>query len=116
MEATFQISNVSMVPEQFRSKFRVIPVMDYLDEFASDRSHMLYAMEFTKALLDGGDSEYRALPPDYPCIVGRKALSKGISNNFMQTFVEMNLGLQSEGGAMGKVMSDIEFWEWGICL
>lgn len=40
--------------------FRIIPAEQYLEEFASDRSHMQLP-----------DGSYQATPPDYPCIVAK---------------------------------------------
>lgn len=68
-----------------------------------------------KPSVPGGDPGYVERPPPYSCIVGRKALVKGVSNNLMQTFVEMSgsPGKSLEADFIGTVMNDIEFWEWG---
>lgn len=56
---TFRTDGQLLRPEFFR-KFRVVPAEDYLQTFASDRSHMMEPPE-----MGGG---WRAPPPTYPCI------------------------------------------------
>lgn len=45
------------VKPEFRALFRLVPAREYLDKFASDRSHMLQE-----------DGEYMATPPSWDCI------------------------------------------------
>jgi hypothetical protein len=68
-----------------------------------------------KPPVPGRDPEYTAPPPAYPPIVGRNALENGVSNNLMQSFVDMSMpGKNSEADLMGAVLSNVEFWEWGM--
>ncbi|TFK72181.1 hypothetical protein BDN72DRAFT_763693 [Pluteus cervinus] len=67
----------------YESLFRVVPGSTFLEEFASDRSHMLVPAE------EGLESSYSALPPTYPPIQGSGAISKSVSNNLMSLFVNM---------------------------
>ncbi|KAG8900590.1 hypothetical protein FRB99_005961 [Tulasnella sp. 403] len=91
---------------KFRCKFRVIPVADYLANFASDRSHM--RMESPA----DGVEVYRSPPPSYPPIVGQGAKERGETNNLMTQFVDMGVGESSEegeGDRYGVVFDDWEF-------
>ncbi|EKX47527.1 hypothetical protein GUITHDRAFT_69371 [Guillardia theta CCMP2712] len=48
------------IRSSFRPRFRVVEARQYLENFSSDRSHMLKA---------GGGGEFVAKPPSYPCIL-----------------------------------------------
>lgn len=54
---SFVIQSQAKFPEPFQQKFHVIPDTTFLDNFSSDRSHMLDA-----------SGQYQMPPPDYPCI------------------------------------------------
>lgn len=89
------------VPQHFRPKFRLIQVKDYLDWFASDRSHML-----------NREGEWSANPPVWDCIVGKEARKRGVENNLMQSWVEMSTDSGSRGeeeGRYGMVWDGKEF-------
>ncbi|QRW27568.1 SET domain-containing protein [Rhizoctonia solani] len=66
-----------------QSMFRVIPASQYLEEFASDRSHMQMKMD------DRGNMQYIMPPPSYNTIVGPGASARGVTNNLMDEFVHM---------------------------
>ncbi|KAI5899877.1 uncharacterized protein SCHCODRAFT_01270368 [Schizophyllum commune H4-8] len=84
------------VPEQFQSLFRIVPVRDLSDHFASDRSHML-SSEVPQ------DQVYVKPPPAHAPIRGPKAQH---STNLMEGFVNMRA---SEG--FGRMVSLGELWE-----
>ena len=65
---------------EFRRKFRVVPALEFVTTFASDRSHM--------RLEDGG---WMKAPPAYPAIKTQK------SSNNLDTFLVMNLKSASFG-------------------
>lgn len=65
----------------FQSWFRVVPLEQFLDCFASDRSHML------RPNPDGEGTVYVAPPPVYPCIKGSLSTS---SNNLFACYVDMD--------------------------
>ncbi|KAH7340977.1 N-terminal glutamine amidase-domain-containing protein [Rhizoctonia solani] len=65
-----------------QSMFRVIPASQYIDQFASDRSHMM-------KLNAEGIMQYAMLPPSYDVIVGPGAGARGVTNNLMDEFVRM---------------------------
>ncbi|KAF8528220.1 N-terminal glutamine amidase-domain-containing protein [Hysterangium stoloniferum] len=101
VDSTFGAEMQVSIPEQFRSFFRIIPASLYLEEFASDRSHML------KLDTSEGGLQYVATPPVYPCIVGRQALSNNTTNNLMSTFVNMGAA-----NGIGTIMNFVEFSGW----
>ncbi|KAJ7582849.1 N-terminal glutamine amidase-domain-containing protein [Mycena floridula] len=74
LDQTFTLS----VPETYQSCFRVIPAREYLDNFASDRSHML-----------SSDGVYMSPPPEHQALAGPKAAALGITHNLM-SFVAMD--------------------------
>ncbi|KAI0035960.1 N-terminal glutamine amidase-domain-containing protein, partial [Vararia minispora EC-137] len=61
--------------ERYESLFRVIAAREYLDNFASDRSHML---------------AYHSPIPRYPSICGPIASARGVRHNLMEDFVDMS--------------------------
>ncbi|KIY51006.1 hypothetical protein FISHEDRAFT_37900, partial [Fistulina hepatica ATCC 64428] len=89
------------IPQDYQSLFRVIPGQVFLDEFATDRSHMVDSES------RGDPVGYRMPPPPFPAPVGRRAVEKGISNNFMSAFVSMG----SLNETYGKVFSLQEMFE-----
>ncbi|CAF1195741.1 unnamed protein product [Adineta steineri] len=76
---------------KFHRMFRVIPAQEYLNTFASDRSHMLSADKIT----------YNKPPPSYPAIFNEK------STNNINDFIDM----KSKTGP-GTVMNLTEFREF----
>ncbi|CAE6527365.1 unnamed protein product [Rhizoctonia solani] len=73
-----------------QSMFRIIPATRYIDQFASDRSHMI------KVNADGV-MQYAMPPPSYDVIVGPGAGARGVTHNLMDEFVYM-----SEQGVLGS--------------
>ncbi|CAE7231536.1 unnamed protein product [Rhizoctonia solani] len=65
-----------------QSMFRIIPATRYIDQFASDRSHMI-------KLSADGVMQYAMPPPSYDVIVGPGAGARGVTNNLMDEFVRM---------------------------
>ncbi|KAI6039945.1 N-terminal glutamine amidase-domain-containing protein [Pisolithus marmoratus] len=91
----------SDLPEQFQSFFRVVPCKVYLDNFASDRSHMVIFDP-----LNG--PHYLAPPPPYPCIRGPIAVAQGVSHNLMSDFVQMG----GDVSGFGTVFDFASFRAW----
>lgn len=96
-------------PARFQSMFRVVPGQDYIDYFASDRSHML-SPSSSQLQIQGHQPEYSKPPPGYPCLVGKKAAEAGVTNNLMQSFVSMDA--QSLGAMYGRVLTLQEMVHW----
>ncbi|KDQ06739.1 hypothetical protein BOTBODRAFT_243436 [Botryobasidium botryosum FD-172 SS1] len=84
------------------SMFRVISVNTFLEEFASDRTHMHVQSLGESA----AEPSYISPPPTYPPIVGKRAAEKGVHNNLMDVFVSME---SPEG--VGSVLCDRDFFE-----
>ena len=82
---TLRIGPSIMIPERM---FRVIPADDFLEEFASDRSHMRKE-----------DGSWLAIPPPYPPIRSQK------SSNNIQEFISM----KQDSSAPGRVLSELDF-------
>jgi hypothetical protein len=76
----------------------MVPAETYLENFASDRSHMLDKVR--------REPVYIAPPPKTPSIQGQKAKEKGINNNLMSDFVDM------KQESYGRVMDLEEFVQW----
>ncbi|KAI5124492.1 hypothetical protein M0805_003019 [Coniferiporia weirii] len=76
------------VSDAYRSMFRIVAGEEYLEGFASDRTHMIST--------EPGPPWYLSPPPHYECIQGARAKSGGISNNLMSSFVDMT-GMQGYG-------------------
>jgi len=91
-------------PLQYQSRFRVIPGDMYLDNFASDRSHML---RVSRSNLPE-EPRYLHTPPPYPVICGPEAEKDGIRNNLMTRFVPMT----GEGQGFGTLMDFDAFTTW----
>ncbi|KAF4608341.1 hypothetical protein EYR40_000685 [Pleurotus pulmonarius] len=96
-------------PAQFQSMFRVVPGQDYIDYFASDRSHMLLPSS-SQLQIKGQRPEYSKPPPGYSCLVGKKAAEAGVTNNLMQAFVSMDV--QGLGTMYGRVFTLQEMVHW----
>jgi len=90
------------VMDRYRCRFRVVTAHDFLDYFASDRSHMLVWDEELQ------HNRYLSPPPIHPPIVGRAARGSGTTNNLMVDFVDMR-GEKGEGKQYGVVMDDQTF-------
>lgn len=69
---------------QYQSLFRVIPGEQFINVFASDRSHMLLPE------VEGQAPNYFSPPPIYDPICGMLAKTAGITNNLMKSFVCMD--------------------------
>lgn len=85
------IRSETKISSRYHRLFRVIPAQEYLDVFASDRSHMLKKDRVT----------YNSPPPTYPPIRNEK------SSNNINDFIEM----KSKNGP-GKVMNLEEFCQF----
>lgn len=94
MEHTFHPE--ASIPEHFQPVFRVVGAEDYVDWFASDRSHMVRFGE-------DGREVWNAQPPTWECLVGREARERGVRNNLMQSYVEMVAGGDEVKGRFGEV-------------
>ncbi|KAH9929648.1 N-terminal glutamine amidase-domain-containing protein, partial [Amylocystis lapponica] len=115
-----------LLTPRLSSLFRVIPARDFLDYFASDRSHMhsarVRAMIDThraaRARTNGRPREHRSSrpPPPYPPLCGRMARELGITHNLLDSFVAMSpVGLPEAGAGMqvfGEVMGMRRFLSW----
>ncbi|KAL4253937.1 Protein N-terminal glutamine amidohydrolase [Abortiporus biennis] len=77
VDSTFGLS------KSYISSFRVVPARTYLDQFASDRSHMIRRLE------DGTGTYFSSPPPTYPPLCGVKARAAGVTHNLMSAFVCM---------------------------
>ncbi|KAF9246118.1 N-terminal glutamine amidase-domain-containing protein [Melanogaster broomeanus] len=86
----------------FISLFRVVPGDDYLDNFASDRSHMISQSNTSE------EPRYLANPPPYPLICGPLAEKAGIKHNLMTQYVSM-VGTEKR---FGSVMNFDSFLAW----
>ncbi|KAL5511532.1 hypothetical protein ACEPAH_4749 [Sanghuangporus vaninii] len=81
------------IPDTYWSHFRVVEGEEFLECFASDRSHML---------VPGSDPpHYHSPEPPYPPIVGTKAAALGRTNNLMSHFVCMDV----ENREIGRVLT-----------
>jgi len=104
------------LPESYRSSFRIVAGGEYLDSFASDRSHMLRVPpangEAAKDGSGGGQAVYCSAPPLYAPLCGPKAKARGVTHNLMASFVDMSAG-GGESDAIGKVYTLEEAMKWG---
>ena len=97
------------------SKFRIVPVTQFLQHFASDRSHMvcfstrrlLRWLNYLKLVKTPGPPTYLSSPPLYKPICGPLAAEGGVVNNLMSHFVCM-----SSDGYYGSVLDRTEIEEW----
>lgn len=80
----------------------MIPGEVFLDQFASDRSHMKLEPSDVDSTVSA--PAYRSPPPEYPPLRGNKAMT---ANNLMSSFVSMD---SSTG--FGQVMDLDEFTSW----
>ncbi|KZO97884.1 hypothetical protein CALVIDRAFT_526596 [Calocera viscosa TUFC12733] len=81
LKTTFR--NPHHVPDRYRCKFRVVKAKEFLDWFASDRSHMVIWDDTLQR------HRYISEPPQHPAIIGSAALRAGITSNLMERFVSM---------------------------
>ncbi|CAD7701527.1 unnamed protein product [Ostreobium quekettii] len=79
---------------QFDRFFRVIPAAAYLDNFASDRSHMV-----------AEDGSWKAPPPEYPCLVAKNGDTMTLSK-----YLDMSI-VDSQDERWGSVMDEETFLE-----
>lgn len=77
-------------PPELQPTFRLSNATAFVDNFASDRSHMLH---------EGpqGSKEYSCQTPSWPPIVGHRAKRKGWHNNLMDEWVNMKSGVAVSG-------------------
>ncbi|KAH8108170.1 N-terminal glutamine amidase-domain-containing protein [Cristinia sonorae] len=89
-----------VIDPRYVSLFRVVSIQDYLDHFASDRSHMIVRQtdaqlreehEGEVADVLPGTIRYSSPPPLYPPLCGAKAREKGVGHNLMESFVSMRV-------------------------
>ncbi|PFH52422.1 hypothetical protein AMATHDRAFT_74213 [Amanita thiersii Skay4041] len=78
MEKTFRRDMTQM----FQSQFRVISGEVYLDNFASDRTHMSVQLKPVEEM-------YQSPPPKHAPIEGKEAIRRGMKTNLMSEFVTM---------------------------
>ncbi|KAJ6630645.1 N-terminal glutamine amidase-domain-containing protein [Mycena sp. CBHHK59/15] len=86
------------VPRSYQSLFRIVPGLAFVENFASDRSHMLIDSN------EPGEKSYRSPPPCYAALRGRGAK---LSNNLMKSFVCMT----SSEETFGHVSDLGEMWQ-----
>jgi len=91
---------VTGIDEQYASLFRIVPGNVFVDNFASDRTHMLRE----------GTSEFVSPPPNYPPIFGMVSTKKGIKMNLMSSFVCM----KKTEDTFGEVMDVVEMMRFVI--
>ncbi|KAF6203968.1 hypothetical protein GE061_002306 [Apolygus lucorum] len=77
--------------ENFKRKFRVVKATEYLEKFASDRSHMI-------RMDDSGQMVFSSPPPNYPPIETKD------SKNNIQDFISMD-----SSAGYGEVLNLEEF-------
>lgn len=78
---------------EYESLFRVVPAHEYLDNFASDRSHMLNDALSTGPSDESGQREslkYHSPVPSYPPISGPGAKTARVRHNLMTDFVDFS--------------------------
>jgi len=81
-QAYFTMTFPTDIVTQYESRFRVVPVTQFLQHFASDRSHMIL-----KLTPDMTQLTYVSPPPLYKPLCGPLAAEKGVKNNLMSHFV-----------------------------
>lgn len=78
------LADIPQGPEEHQRLYRLIPARDYLEHFASDRSHM-----------KGPDGSWLAPPPPWPC---SRAKSDGCENRISEYW-----DMDQAGERLGKV-------------
>lgn len=103
-EHTFRPAAIEagIIPEHFQPQFRSVPATDFLNFFASDRSHMLASQQ---PLQDGKLGQvWNSPPPTWDLIVGAEAKKAAVSNNLMERYVDMT-AFQDGEGRYGRIWS-----------
>ncbi|KAI5480978.1 hypothetical protein MNV49_006788 [Pseudohyphozyma bogoriensis] len=99
----------SSIPSEFASRVRIVPAKDFLENFASDRSHMLRSEIADPSNPSAAQSEtdstspYLQPPPPYPPICGIGAKSRGLPNNLFSHFLDVGETWAGEEG-FGRVL------------
>jgi len=116
LEKTFPYycDTTDLVTEQvldpvYQSVFRIVPASEFIDNFASDRSHMIASDSSSHLIQDEQVAEevrYLAPPPSYAPLQGAIARELGVRHNLMTDFVDM------EAIGFGRVVSLSEFINW----
>ncbi|GAA5992787.1 hypothetical protein JCM5350_002266 [Sporobolomyces pararoseus] len=91
------------------SRIRVIPGINFLENFASDRSHMLRAIEkpLGAQVKNVRETfEYIHPPPPYPPIRGSNAFRNGELDNLWSKFLDMRMGDDEQGKGYGQVLAN----------
>lgn len=95
IQQTFGAYEDHRAPAELRPTFRLARSACFLDNFASDRSHMLLEplpSDDPAFVLDSNARQlYRSPPPDWLPIAGPRAIRKGWKNNLMTEWVAMNV-------------------------
>jgi len=91
-----ELIRAGYIPEEYSSFFRIVSAGTFLDEFASDRSHMLVkTMETTNP----SGFLYHSPCPPHSAIQGPAARLKSVTHNLMSDFVAMDV--RGHGRVMG---------------
>ncbi|CAH1789410.1 unnamed protein product [Owenia fusiformis] len=91
------ISDNHLKPDYHRF-FRVIPAVDYLRVFASDRSHMLT-----------DEGTWQATPPEYPCI--QSECSKNNIQEFINMEADKGYGHVMKLEQFASIMKSLTLWK-----
>lgn len=94
----------SLGVSSYRPSFRVARAEAFLDNFSSDRSHMI----------DSSTGQWLAPPPIWPLIIGPRARRKGWDDNLMKRWVQMRPSDESRSqGSLaiqfGQVFNQADF-------
>jgi len=89
------------------SAFRIIPANEFVENFASDRSHMI--VESSQIISAETEACYSAPPPSYAPLQGTMARKSGTRHNLMTDFVDMGTR------GFGTIASLEEFRDWIWC-
>ncbi|KAF9264747.1 hypothetical protein L218DRAFT_201057 [Marasmius fiardii PR-910] len=71
------------LPMEFQSTFRIVSGEQFVDDFASDRSHMQLTSQ-----AEGAELVYHSTPPAHPCICGPRSAGRGVTHN-LTAFISM---------------------------
>ncbi|GAA5904998.1 uncharacterized protein JCM6883_004933 [Sporobolomyces salmoneus] len=89
------------------SRIRIVPGLDLLQNFASDRSHMLRDTDPSPSVQSTKPSQDYIHPaPPYPAICGPTARQNGESHNLRTHFLDMRLGDERDTGRFGTVLAN----------
>ncbi|CAH8459419.1 unnamed protein product [Schistosoma turkestanicum] len=89
-----------ILPEKLHRSYRVIPVVDYLNHFSSDRRHMLRE-----------DGNWIAPPPSYECIRGQSSSSSHTLPFYLDTTIDTVENLSLTSNVYGTVLHESEFFK-----